>query len=324
VPVPHLLSAGEAFDDLVFVGLERLPGPGEEVRTNRFSATIGGGAVITAVAAARLGLSVALASALSDAAVARLRAEKIQVTNLRKAGERHAVTAALSTGRERAFVTFDGVNSRLERRLEHVLVSARASHVHLALYPRDTRAWTRRVNALRKRRITTSWDFGWNDMLARDARLTDLIDALDIVFVNEREASLYAGAPDMDRALPFWRARRPIVVIKLGAAGSRIAGRAGELAVPAPKVRPLDTTGAGDAFNGGFLAAWLRGASLEQCLKAGNRIGAASTRRAGGIEALGPAVDRIRHAETRRNEKAEDDHVSTKGVRGGKAPRRTK
>ena len=45
----HLLCAGEAFEDLIFVGLERLPGPGEEVRTDRFTATIGGGAVITAV-----------------------------------------------------------------------------------------------------------------------------------------------------------------------------------------------------------------------------------------------------------------------------------
>lgn len=44
-----LLCAGESFDDLVFSGLERLPRPGEEVRTDRFTSTIGGGAVITAV-----------------------------------------------------------------------------------------------------------------------------------------------------------------------------------------------------------------------------------------------------------------------------------
>ena len=67
VPVAHLLSAGEAFEDLVFVGLERLPAAGEEVRTNTFTTSIGGGALITAVAAARLGLRVSLASGLSDA-----------------------------------------------------------------------------------------------------------------------------------------------------------------------------------------------------------------------------------------------------------------
>jgi sugar/nucleoside kinase (ribokinase family) len=285
VPV-SLLSAGEAFEDLVFVGLDRLPGPGEEVRTGAFSATIGGGAVITAVAAARLGVDVALASCLSADAAARLRTERIRVTNLRKPNEPHAVTAALSTGRERAFVTFDGVNARLERRLASVLKTTRATHVHLALYPRDTRRSTRLVAGLRRRHISTSWDFGWNDVLARDPGLPALIDALDVVFVNEREAALYAGAKDLEASMAFWRSRRPIVVIKRGAQGSLAIGPAGEWAMPAPKVTPVDTTGAGDAFNGGFLSAWLRGAALAAALRAGNRIGAASTQRPGGIQAL--------------------------------------
>jgi sugar/nucleoside kinase (ribokinase family) len=269
VPAARLLSVGEAFEDLVFVGLERLPRLGEEVRTTRFSATIGGGAVITAVAAARLGADVTLASGLSAAAEARLRREHIRVINLRKAGEPHAVTAALSMDRERAFVTFDGVNTRLEPRLARAIQATR-------------------VAALRKRGITSSWDFGWNDVLAQDAGLQSLIDVLDIVFVNEREAALYAGAPDLETALPFWKSRRPIVVIKLGADGCRAFWPGGECAAPAPKVTVVDTTGAGDAFNGGFLAAWLRGAPIAQCLTLGNRVGAASTRKAGGIEALPP------------------------------------
>jgi sugar/nucleoside kinase (ribokinase family) len=287
VPAARLISAGEAFEDLVFVGLGRLPAPGEEIRTNSFHATIGGGAVITAVAAARLGVDVVLLSALSDSAAKWLRAEKkIRVTNLRRPGEPHAVSAALSTGGERAFVTFDGVNVRLERRLAAALRRVRAPHVHLALYPRDTTSWPRRLEALRRRGIRTSWDFGWNDVLASDPGLLALIDALDVVFVNEREATLYAGADRFEDAQPFWRARRPIVVIKRGPDGSQAFSDGALCAAPAPKVRAVDTTGAGDAFNAGFLAAWLRGATLERCLEAGNRIGAASTRKPGGIEAL--------------------------------------
>jgi sugar/nucleoside kinase (ribokinase family) len=285
VPI-RLLSAGEAFDDLVFVGLDRLPRAGEEVRTDRFSATIGGGAVITAVAAARLRVPVALISGLSERAERRLRAERIAVTNLRKPGEPHAITAALSIGRERAFVTFEGMNGKLERRLAPALKTARASHVHLALYPRDTAGWRRRLNALRRRGVTSSWDFGWIDQLARDPHLTALIDSLDVVFVNEREAALYSGAPDLETSLPFWRDRRPLVVIKLGGDGCFAIKGTSEWRVKAPKITPVDTTGAGDAFNGGFLASWLRGAPMPACLRAGNRIGAASTRRAGGIEAL--------------------------------------
>ena len=286
MPAARLLSAGEAFEDLIFAGLERLPGPGEEVRTTRFSRTIGGGAVITAVAAARLGADVALATALPEPAAARLRAERIRLMNLRQPGEPHAVTVALSTREERAFATFDGVNTRLESRLARALQSVDAAHVHLALYPRNTHAWARRVAALGRRRVTSSWDFGWNDALARDPGLPALIDALTIVFVNEREAALYAGARSLEDALPFWRARRPFVIIKLGAEGSRALGSDGDSVVAAPKVSVVDTTGAGDAFNGGFLAAWLGGRSLVACLASGNRMGAASTRKPGGIEAL--------------------------------------
>jgi sugar/nucleoside kinase (ribokinase family) len=147
-------------------------------------------------------------------------------------------------------------------------------------------AWARRVAALRRRGITSSWDFGWNDVLARDPGLPVLIDALDVVFVNASEAALYAGEHRLEDALPFWRARRPIVVIKRGAKGCLAFGTRGALAVPARQVKVVDTTGAGDAFNGGFLAAWLRGAPLRRCLELGNRMGAASTRKVGGIESL--------------------------------------
>ncbi|MCC6992674.1 MAG: carbohydrate kinase family protein, partial [Acidobacteria bacterium] len=131
MPAQRLLTAGEAFEDLVFLGLERLPGPGEEIKTDRFHATIGGGAVITAIGAARLGLTTSIVSALGDAAVARLRREGVRVTNLRRAGEPHAITAALSTATDRTFVTFNGVNAVLEPRLLKALATTTATHVHL-------------------------------------------------------------------------------------------------------------------------------------------------------------------------------------------------
>lgn len=278
-----LLCAGEAFEDLIFVGLERIPGPGEEVKTDRFTATIGGGAVITAVKAARLGMRTQLLSALSDDAVTRLKTEGVAVTNLLKAGESHAITAALSTGDDRAFVTFNGANAKLEERLARVVPTVKASHVHLCFYPHSCHQWIVTIAKLRRRGITVSWDFGWNEPLTNDRGLADLIDSLDFVFINNREAALYTGTSSLQDAIPEWRKRKAITIIKLGAQGAVWLAPNRDILVPAPKVKAIDTTGAGDSFNAGFLVAWMKGRSPEHCLAAGNKVGAASTRKAGGI-----------------------------------------
>lgn len=279
----RLLCAGEAFEDLIFVGLERLPELGEEIKTNRFTATIGGGAVITSVKAARLGMRTQLTSALSDAAVTRLKKERVVVTNLRRKHEPHAITAALSTAGDRAFVTFNGVNSQLEERLLRLIPRAKASHIHLCFYPHDCARWTAIVSRLRKRGITTSWDFGWNEPLTNDRGLTDLVDELDFVFVNEHEARLYTGSTTLEQSIPEWRARKAITIVKLGEAGAVWLAPDRDIHVDAPRVKVIDTTGAGDSFNAGFLVAWMNGKTPEQCLARGNQVGAATTRQAGGL-----------------------------------------
>jgi len=284
----RLLCAGEAFEDLIFVGLDRLPGLGEEVKTDRFVATVGGGAVITAVTAARLGRRTSVLSALGPQGVARLRQEGVGVTNLLRAGERPAISAALSTAEDRAFVTFNGVNSVLEGRLARALLRVpvpRPAHVHFALFPHDCASWTRILGRLRARGITTSWDFGWNEPLTTDRGLTALVDALDFVFVNELEALLYTGAASLEGAVTAWRERAAITIVKLGAEGSAWLAPDRLIEARAPQVKTVDTTGAGDAFNGGFLDAWMRGHPPARCLKAGNRSGAESTKRPGGLPA---------------------------------------
>ena len=267
-----LLTVGEAFQDLIFVGLPHLPRPGEELRVRQFVATIGGGAVITATAAARLGLRTAVVSALSREAASSLRRDKVRVVNVKRPGEAHAVTVALSTVRDRSFVTFNGVNDRLEGRLPAAIARHPARHVHLAFAPRDCGRWIRIVNGLHARGVTTSWDFGWNPPLRAAVGFSALIEAADLVFLNEAEARLYARA----------RRRARNIVIKVGSRGSRW----GTVSAPAPRVRTVDTTGAGDAFNGGFLFAWLGGRPARECLRLGNFVGAQSTRAAGGVDAL--------------------------------------
>jgi sugar/nucleoside kinase (ribokinase family) len=289
VPRIDLLTVGEAFQDLVFANLPHMPRTGEELRTPHFVSTIGGGAVITATAASRLGLRTAIVSALSREASRALRRDKVRVVNVRRAAEAHAVTVSLSTKRERSFVTFNGVNDRLEARLPAAIAGQRARHVHFAFAPRHCARWVRIVEGLRARGVTTSWDFGWSPPLRAASGFSALVGAPDFIFVNEREASMYARTRWSAAAISYWRRAAQNTVIKLGPRGSCwiAGGQAGiDVAAPAPRVRAVDTTGAGDAFNGGFLFAWLAGRTPRECLRLGNFVGARSTLGAGGVATL--------------------------------------
>jgi sugar/nucleoside kinase (ribokinase family) len=254
--------------------------------------TVGGGAVITGTAAARLGLRTEVVSALSPAASRALEAQRVAVRDLRRAGEAHAVTVAMSTASDRAFVTFGGVNDVLEPRLLAAAGRLRARHAHFALFPADCRRWAAAAERLRRRGTTTSVDFGWDDRLRRHPGFRRLLAAVDYVFLNRQEAVLYSGLRRLEQAFAYWRRHARNAVVKLGARGSRWVSRELDLALEPPRVRAIDTTGAGDAFNGGFLYGLLRGHSPERCLEIGNLVGALSTRAAGGIASL-PAADEL-------------------------------
>jgi sugar/nucleoside kinase (ribokinase family) len=281
-----LVVVGESFEDFVFFGLPRLPGPGEEIKTGSFYQTVGGGAVITAVGAARLGLRTSVLSALSAGAARVLKGEGVAVRNLRRPSELGALSVALSTKGNRSFVTFNGVNDVLEPRLASAVPRIAARHVHFAFFPRACRRWVRIAKRLRERGITTSWDFGWNEGLLRDSRFPDLIGALDYAFVNEQEAALYARAKSAAAAVPFWRRHTRNAVIKLGPRGCRWISPGGDLSSPPIRVRAVETTGAGDAFNAGFIFGLLRGLGPVATLRAANFVGGMSTRAAGGIAGL--------------------------------------
>ena len=92
--------------------------------------------VITATAAARLGLRTAIISGLSARRPRGLRADHVRVVNLKRAPEPHAITVALSTTRDRSFVTFNGVNDRLQPRLPAAVARQAARHIHFAFAPR--------------------------------------------------------------------------------------------------------------------------------------------------------------------------------------------
>jgi sugar/nucleoside kinase (ribokinase family) len=120
--------------------------------------------------------------------------------------------------------------------------------------------------------------------------LDELLGIVDIFLPNEDEACRISGKADAMSAVEALAQRVPMVVVKCGKRGA-IVQRAGQCwLVPAESVRPVDTIGAGDSFDAGFLAAYLRGEAPDACAAFGNRTAAFSTLRPGGTESFRDAA----------------------------------
>jgi sugar/nucleoside kinase (ribokinase family) len=112
--------------------------------------------------------------------------------------------------------------------------------------------------------------------------LTELLNGqVDLVFANQDEAAAWhPGGPEA--ALADLARRAPLAVVKLGKDGALIARGSERAVVKADPVTAIDTTGAGDCWAAGFLAAWLKGLPLAQCGRAGALAGAAVVQVMGG------------------------------------------
>jgi sugar/nucleoside kinase (ribokinase family) len=113
-----------------------------------------------------------------------------------------------------------------------------------------------------------------------------LLDYVDLLLPNEGEACRMTNKETLEDALEELGRRVPWVAIKCGSRGSVVRAEGRTCTVAGVHVEPVDTIGAGDSFNAGFLFGWLKGWTPEQCAYAGNVTGALSTQRVGGTEAF--------------------------------------
>ena len=299
-----LICAGEFFLDIIFYGLQALPRLGEELVTENFSLEVGGGAAITATVAARLGRPTHLISVLGKSALDTFALEELDRRGVgrklvRRSGN-HPVgglTVSVSTVRDRYFLTQNGANAEVADYVCGRVAReemAQAQHVHFGLSPRNWRRLPAVLSELHKRGVTTSWDLGWRPEAMRDQNFRRTLAAVDVVFMNEREALWFARSKSVAGALEKLRRDGQTLVVKMGKRGALAVDAAGRrVRKSGMKVNAVDTTGAGDAFNGGFLHLWMQAAEIEQCLQAGNICGALSTRVAGG-SAGAPTAQQLR------------------------------
>lgn len=282
---------GELNLDLIVMGAQRMPRPGEEIIVDHMELTLGSSSAITACQLAKLGNDVLFISKVGDDDFGRRALEFLREKGVSTESiivdESLATGLTISTtlGTERAMLTVMGCIQELRYgNIDFALLQGR-QHVHISSFylQRNLRPDVARILAEAKEMgLRTSLDTGWPHE-GESIRDPDPVwPVLDVFLPNEEEAELLSERADLDDALGYFAERVPTVVVKLGPQGA-IARQADEtVRREGFEVDVVDTTGAGDSFNAGFLHGYLAGMDLGECVDLGNACGALSTRAPGG------------------------------------------
>ncbi len=294
-----VLVVGDANPDLLLRGDVRPRfGQVEQLLTGA-DLVLGGSATITAAGCARLGLRTAALAAVGDDVFGRVVREAltergVQLLTVPAAGVPTGLSVILSPpGEDRAILTLPGTIPALRPADVTDDLLGRARHVHVSsLYLQPALAGGladvfRRARALG---LTTSLDTNW-DPTEKWSSLDEILASTDVFLPNATELLAITGAASVAEGAAGLVAGGTTVVMKDGARGARAWWAGGEFAAPGRVVDVVDTIGAGDSFNAGFLAARLAGRSIEDAVRWAAVAGSLSTRAAGGTAAQATPAD---------------------------------
>lgn len=293
-----LLVFGDYFLDLIFTGLPQFPELGREIVATGF-AMIPGGAYNTVATMHRLGLRVGWAADFGDDdfsqfVLAQARAEGLDDTLfVRHRGLMRRITVAASYPEERAFITYVDPEPAVPAAMR-ALATAGARAAYLAgIY--HGKLFDAGLLLARSKRMKLVMDGSSDAEVAlRSPSVCKAIASVDLFIPNADEARRLTGEADLSAAIRMLADLGPLVVVKAGANGAFACAGAEIIHAPAIAVKTLDTTGAGDCFNAGFVKAWLEGRSLPECLRWGNVVGGLSTTARGGT-ARAVTLDEVQH-----------------------------
>jgi sugar/nucleoside kinase (ribokinase family) len=288
-----LLVVGDANPDVVLSGAPRELAYGQrEQLVSGGDLVLGGSGAITACGAARLGLRTAFAGRVGSDPAGRfvLNAMEecgVDVSHCVLDSRPTAMTVVLADGADRAILTSLGCLPYLTA---DDVPRGLARHVHVSSYflqPGLAAGLPALLAELRRAGATTSLDTN-DDPAGTWEGLAPVLAETDVFLPNAAEATAISGGlpgESLEAAAATLGAFGPTVVVKDGANGALAWENGLPTRAQARPVEPVDTVGAGDSFNAGFLAARLTGRPIAEALDLAAACGALSTRAPGGTTA---------------------------------------
>jgi sugar/nucleoside kinase (ribokinase family) len=295
-----VLVAGEINPDLILSGdVEPVFGQVEKL-VDSAALTIGSSSAIFACGAARLGLKVGFIGKCGDDLFGRFMLDEMQKRGVDPgnviivAGGSTGLSVILNRGVDRAILTQPGLIPALQAEDIPTDLLCQARHLHVAGYFLQTNLQPGLHQLFEKASslgLTTSLDTNY-DPSEKWLGFERLLSVTNVFLPNEAEANSLVGAADVEEATNVLGTKVETVAVKMGAAGA-LGIRDGErVRVPSIAVKVVDTVGAGDSFDAGFIYGYLNGWSLEKSLRAAAICGALSTQKAGGTNAQ-PSLDEL-------------------------------
>jgi sugar/nucleoside kinase (ribokinase family) len=287
--------AGELNLDLILYGLPAELPPERELLAEEMTLTLGSSSAIVAHNLASLGCRVGFQSLIGEdplgqIALQRLAESGVETSHVRRSKlTQTGLTVILPRDVWRNILTYPGTISKLTIDDLDFDDLADARHFHLSSYylqsglRADVPAL---LSRLKKAGLTVSLDTNDDPEDRWEGDLDKALAYADIFLPNQREACKIAKTDDVEVAIRKLSDAVPLLIIKRGPDGAVAIRGKERVERPALKVESLDSVGAGDSFDAGFLYAYLRGKSLKECLDAGNAAGALCTTRPGGTEAF--------------------------------------
>ncbi len=284
---PDILLFGDYFCDVIITGLSETPRLGADIFGESMEIAPGG-AYILAVALKRLGVDVRWAARLGNDLFSRFLLEEAQREGLNTSLFTHleaplrSISIAFSFSYDRGFISY--MDPHPEQDYRALIITQRPKWVYNLPFD-GTPASRELVNTAHQNGARVYVDCQYITTTLEEAGLKELLGAIDIFAPNQSEAAQLTGFTDPQQAAAKLAEYCPVVIIKAGAAGAFARAGSQTWQSPALNVTAIDTTGAGDSFNSGFLAAALRGESMETCLRYGNICGGLSVTKRGGASA---------------------------------------
>ena len=195
------------------------------------------------------------------------------------------ISVILNNESDRAILTYLGSISELRFEEINKDVVDNSRHLHLGSYFMldQLRPDVNKLFQYAKQQgLSTSLDTNFDPLQEWGKGLKETFKNTDLFFPNEREVKSIVGSDDLDQAIRRMSSEVPYLAVKLGSEGAVATNNGEKTRCPSLKVKVVDTIGAGDSFDAGFVFGFLNGWNLEKCLRSACICGSLSTREVGG------------------------------------------